>query len=282
MHVGDVMEYPVDQVVTRQDHMGALGRLGQAVSAAQAEDARRVRSNEVLTGMEQKLAQLKAQIDDPPLFTFDSTIGGWKSIYNSGSTALNKARVTRGAAIKDDAAFKKWLTPLEAAYNALMEGFSQAKDDGLINAFKYTGIESLKTVSTVATNLTTPGGAAAQPAAAPAAKPTAPAPTAPAAKKEEAKKPAAKKTVAVVRQPVKEEAPPPEESFFDKVKKYAQENPAIAAGAAVVGVAALYFLFAGGSKPAPAPAAPMMPAMAGLGEHTRKHKKRRKSRKSKR
>lgn len=279
MHVGDVMEYRVDQVVTRQDHMNGLGQgVSQAMSEAELEEARRAQSNAVLTGLEAQLEKLKNQIDDPPFLTRDSTIGGWKTIYATSKNALDKGRVNRATAIKSDAAFQKWLAALDAAYNALTEGFSQAKDSGLANALKFTARKSLKTVKTVATNLTTPGGSAqpATPAAPPAATP-------PAAKKEEPKKAAPKKTVAVARQPVTEEAPPPpEESFFDKAKKYAQENPAIAAGAAVVGVAALYFLFAGGSKPAPAPAVPMMPAMAGLGEHTPKHKKRRKSRKSKR
>lgn len=285
MRVGEVVEFQVDQVVTRQDHMGGLARLGQWLSAEAAEDARRVQSNTVMNGIEEKLKLLKAQIDDPPWLTSDSTIGGWKTIYNTTKNALDKAKVNRANAIKSDDAFAKWLSPLNAAYSALAEGFSQAKDDGIINALKFTARQTAKTAVAAGKVLVSGGAGAATTKQPEQVKPAEPAkkeePKKEAAKKEPAKKPAVSSSKQPIVQQKQEEQVVAEQSFMDKAMQYAKDNPAIVAGGGIVLLLGLYAIFSGGSS-APAAAAPEPAPVNGFGmwdmDEKPKRKKRRKSR----
>lgn len=244
MRVGEVMEYAVDQVVTRQDHMDGLG-LGQYMpSTAKVKPVQ-----EQLLKLGYPIGQADGILGEKTIAAIVITKRKINSFYKASKFAENGT--------VDDPNFVKELETGNKEFAATLE--DKAK---------------------VQTSMTPKGGRGGASTAL-AVKPTAAAPAAtapPAAVEKVADKPAAKPAEPAAGQPVTSSGTSFKD-YMNKVTEYVKANPAVAAGAGVVVLAGLYLLF----KPkaaAPVEAAPMM----GLAEWDMpkpKRKKRRKSRKSK-
>lgn len=124
-----------------------IGWLGQAdYPGPDPVTLRDAQATTVLREADALVAAMKKQVDSPPWGTDASVKAAWQGALKSAQANLARMKAIRPDKVKTEADFKKWLDAVKAIADLALEVNKQQDVNGLLNAVKYTAVETTKTV----------------------------------------------------------------------------------------------------------------------------------------